>query len=132
MRQKKPAKKPVRSKLVKKLDVIFSQYIRNKYANKRGMVKCFTCDREYPIKNIQNGHFMSRKHYSTRWHEDNCRPQCYGCNVMQGGQQYIFAMKLGKELSDEMYQLSREIVKFSNYDLEQMIEYYQKELKKLL
>jgi len=51
---------------------------------------------------------------------------------MQQGQQYIFAMKLGKELSDEMYQLSRETVKFSNYDLEQMIEYYQKELKKLL
>jgi hypothetical protein len=132
MKQKKPAKKPVRSKLVRKLDVIFSQYIRNKYANKKGMVKCFTCDREYPVKNIQNGHFMSRKHYSTRWHEDNCRPQCYSCNVMQGGQQYIFAMKLGKELSDEMYQLSREIVKFSNYELEEMIEYYQKELKKLL
>ena len=51
---------------------------------------------------------------------------------MQGGQQYIFSMKLGKELSDEMYQISREIVKFSNYELEEMIEYYQKELKKLL
>lgn len=132
MRQKKPAKKPVRSKLVKKLDVIFSQYIRNKYANKRGMVKCFTCDREYEVKNIQNGHFMSRKNYATRWHEDNCRPQCYGCNVMQQGQQYVFAMKLGKEKADEMYQLSKETVKFSNYELEEMIEYYQKELKKLL
>lgn len=125
------AKKPVRSKLVKKLDVIFSKYIRNKNADKRGFVKCFTCDRKYPVKNIQNGHFMSRKNYSTRWIEENCAPQCYGCNVMQQGKQYEFAKRLGEETAERMYRLSKETVKYSNYDLEQMIEHYEKELKKM-
>lgn len=126
------AKKPVRSKLVKKLDIIFSQYVRNKHANKRGMVKCFTCDREYPVKNIQNGHFMSRKNYASRWVEDNCRPQCYGCNVMKQGMQYEFGKRLEKETAEKMYQLSKTTVKFSNDELEDMIKHYEKELKKVV
>lgn len=125
------SKKPVKSKLVKKLDIIFSQYVRNKYADNKGMVKCFTCDREYPVKNIQNGHFMSRQHMATRWHLDNCRPQCYGCNVMQQGKAYEFSKRLGKRKAEKMYHLSKTIVKFSVDDLQDMIEHYQKELKKM-
>ena len=125
------SKKPIKSKLVKKLDIIFSQYIRNKYANKQGMVKCFTCDRVYPVKNIQNGHFMSRKHMSTRWQEDNCRPQFYSCNIMKQGMQYEMGKRLGKKTAEKMYMLSKEIVKFSVDDLQEMIEHYQKELKKM-
>jgi hypothetical protein len=52
---------------------------------------------------------MSRARYATRWHEDNCRPQCYGCNVMQQGRQYDFGLNLDREregLADEMHQLS--------------------------
>lgn len=125
------SKKPIKSKLIKKLDIIFSQYVRNKYANKQGMVKCFTCDREYPVKNIQNGHFMSRKHMSTRWQEENCRPQCYSCNIMKQGMQYEYGKRLGKKTAEKMYMLSKEIVKFSVDDLQEMIEHYQKELKKM-
>lgn len=123
-------KKPSRKNIVKRLDSIFSKYIRQKYA-KNGVVKCFTCDREYPIKSIQNGHFMSRKNYATRWDEDNCRPQCYGCNVMQQGQQYIFAQRLGKEKAEQMYLLSKKTVKFSNDDLLDMLEEYKEKLELL-
>ncbi len=35
--------KPSRSKIVKKLDAIFSQYIRLKDADHNGDVSCFTC-----------------------------------------------------------------------------------------
>ena len=126
------AKKPIRSRLVKKLDIIFSQYVRNKYANKQGIVKCFTCDREYPVKKIQNGHFMSRKNYATRWDENNCRPQCYGCNVMKQGMQYEYGKRLGKETAEQMYLLSKTTVKISNDELEDMISHYEKELKKVL
>ena len=90
-----------RSKLVKKIDKLFSLYIRNRYS-KNGKAKCFTCGKVDDIKRLHAGHFMSRKHYSTRWLEDNVKPQCYGCNVMQQGQQYKFSKYLGNNLSEEI------------------------------
>ena len=127
----KTAKKPTRSKIVKKLDVIFSQYIRLKYADKRGMVKCFTCGREYFWKNIQNGHFQSRRSYATRSEEDNCRPQCLKCNMYDQGRQYEFGLKLGQQLAEEMYIKSREIVKFTTDELIEMIDHYSSEVKRM-
>jgi len=69
--------------LKKKLDTIFSTYIRLKYADEDLNVKCFTCDKVYHYKKIQNGHFYSRSILSLRWDEQNCRPQCYGCNIVR-------------------------------------------------
>ena len=106
-------KKPTRSKVVKKLDVVFSQYIRLSNADKNGICTCVTCGKKYHWKQIQAGHFMSRKHYSTRWIEDNVKPQCYGCNVMQQGQQYRFSKYLGNNLSEQLYSKSKEVVKFT-------------------
>ena len=77
-------RKPSRKSIVKKLDQVFSLYVRNKYA-KNGFCECITCGRKYPIKQIQCGHFMSRKNYSTRWELENVAPQCFGCNCMQQG-----------------------------------------------
>lgn len=98
-------------------------------------MECVTCNRKYPINKIQAGHFMSRKHYSTRWDEDNVFPQCYGCNVMQQGQQYLFSKfideKFGEGYSDVLLFKSRETVKFADYELEEMIEDYTKRLKDL-
>jgi len=78
---------------------------------------------------------MSRKHYSTRWDEKNCAPQCFGCNVGGQGQQFLYAKYIddtyGEGTADELLQKSREIVKFSTHELEEMIEYYQQELKRL-
>ena len=72
----KTAKKPTRSKLVKKLDTVFSQYIRRSNADNNGYCTCVTCNKTFHWKEIQAGHFMSRKHYSTRWDERNVKTQC--------------------------------------------------------
>ena len=88
----KTAKKPTRSKLIKKLDVVFSQYIRLSNADNRGMCTCVTCNKQFHWKNIQAGHFMSRKHYSTRWNENNVKPQCVGCNMFKSGEQYKYSI----------------------------------------
>ena len=125
-----------RSTIIKKLDAIFSLYIRNCYADSNGQVKCITCQRFYPIAKIQNGHFISRKNYATRWSEDNVAPQCYGCNVMQQGQQFLFSKwideKYGEGYSQTILERSRTTVKFSNPELLDMIELYTKKLKELL
>lgn len=116
------------------LDRVFSKYIRTKYL-RDNFVECVTCNRKYPINKIQAGHFMSRKHYSTRWDEENVFPQCYGCNVMQQGQQYLFSKfideKFGEGYSDVLLFKSRETVKFADHEIEEMIQDYTKRLKDL-
>lgn len=120
-----------RKTIVKNLDAIFSKYIRLKYADESGEVKCVTCGRSNHWKKMQNGHFMSRGKYATRWDEDNCRPQCYGCNVMQQGQQYRFSLYLNQEregLAEEVRIRSEQLRKFSNAELLEMIEHYRAEV----
>lgn len=127
----KNSKKPTRSKLVKKLDVVFSQYIRLSNS-KDGNCTCVTCGKEGHWKSggIQAGHFMSRKHYSTRWDVRNVKPQCVGCNMFKAGEQYKFSLYLGGKLSEELLQESRKIRKFTSDELEEMIVHYSSEIKK--
>ena len=85
---------------------------------------------------MQCGHFQSRKFYATRWEELNCQVQCYSCNVMKYGEQYKYGLELqkeyGEDLPEELLTMSRQIVKFSNDDLLDMINRYKQlvDLKK--
>ena len=124
-------KKPSRSKLVKKLDTVFSQYIRLSNADSKGFCTCITCKKEFPWKEIQAGHFQSRKHYSIRWSVENVHPQCCGCNVFKYGEQYKYSLFLGKEVSEALYLKSKEIVKYTNGDIIDMTETYSKKLKSI-
>ena len=130
----KNKKKPSRSKLVKKLDAVFSQYIRLKNAVD-GYAVCFTCGKKDHYKKLQCGHFMSRRHYSTRWDEQNCNVQCAGCNVFRAGEIYLYTKYLcsqyGENFPEELYIKSQKIVKFTDVDLIEMIEYYNSKLESL-
>jgi hypothetical protein len=117
------AKKLSRSTLVKKLDSVFSIYIRRRYAV-NDIAKCVTCGKEDNWKSLQCGHFMSRKHLSTRWNEDNCQVQCAGCNVFRYGEQYKFSLYLGNNLSEQLHIQSKQIRKFDDVELQDMIAHY--------
>lgn len=127
-----PKKDISRKKLVSKLDTIFSRYIRLKDADSNGNCSCFTCGNIYHWKKIQGGHFQSRRHYSTRWCELNVKTQCAKCNLFSQGEQYIFGIKLGKEVANKLYLQSKKTVKLSNIDLLEMIDDYSKKLKELV
>jgi hypothetical protein len=88
------------------------------------IAKCVTCGKEDNWKSLQCGHFMSRKHLSTRWNEDNCQVQCAGCNVFRYGEQYKFSLYLGNNLSEEIHILSKQIRKFDDVELQDMIAHY--------
>jgi hypothetical protein len=120
-----------RSTLVKNLDTVFSQYIRLRYA-KDEIAECITCGKKDHYKKLQCGHFMSRRHYSTRWDENNVGVQCYGCNITSQGQQFLFAKYLGLELAEQMVLKSKQTVKFTDADLQDMIQHYKDKLKLFL
>lgn len=117
------AKKVTKTALVKKLDAVFSIYIRRRYAV-NDISKCVTCGKEDHWKSLQCGHFMSRKHMSTRWDEDNCQVQCAGCNVFRYGEQYKFSLYLGNNLAEQLHIKSKEVCKFTEVELQELIQHY--------
>lgn len=116
----------------KKLDAVFSKYIRQKYADSFGIVKCYTCPKAAPIAEMQNGHFVPRQYLSVRWSESNCRPQCYACNMLYNGQPSAFAIRLEAEtpgIVKELEKKRKEIRQWTIPELEEMIAKYQKLIK---
>ena len=130
-------KKPKRKTIIKKLDAIFSEYVRRKHADKNGIVKCYTCNKKayWKGEGMQNGHFISRSSRILRWREDNCRPQCYACNCMRYGQAYIFGANLNKEFgfnkAEELLIESKKIIKQSDQDLLDLIDDYKQKVESL-
>lgn len=123
------------SKLKKKLDVLFSQYIRRRNADHLGRVKCFTCGVEKHWKEQQAGHFQSRSHHSTRWDEVNVQVQCVKCNMYRQGEQYKFGLYLddrfGDGTAEELENRAKTIVKLNRVDYEEAIERYKQKINEL-
>lgn len=125
-------KKKTKTYYKKKLDAVFSQYIRQKYADEYGIVTCFTCPKSGLVKELQNGHFVPRQYLSLRWDERNCRPQCYACNMLYNGQPSAFAARLEAEtpgIVAELEKKRREIRQWTIPELEKEIQKYQNAIK---
>jgi len=114
------------SKLKKKLDTLFSQYVRRKDADYLGMVNCYTCGVTKHYKEMHAGHFQSRRHISTRWHLTNVKVQCPKCNLFSQGEQYKFGIYLdqreGPGTAEEMRMLANSICKVNKKEYEERIK----------
>ena len=133
---KKVPNKWSKKKLVEKLDRIFSQYIRLKYSDSRGICQCISCMKRQPWNEIQNGHYMSRRYFSTRWSEDNCRPQCVGCNIFNQGNIQAYRVALIKQIGEQRVNLvearaRQETFKYGEFELNAMIQHYTKEVERI-
>jgi hypothetical protein len=131
LKSRKPLRKPkpkTKGYWVKKLDQIFSLYIRQKYADHFGMVSCYTCGTRKHYKDMQNGHYISRGNMATRWDEENCRVQDSACNIFRGGNYVEYSSRLIEEVGIEKYKelvkKKYEIKQFSIKDLQEKIKYY--------
>lgn len=121
-------------KLKKKLDAIFSRYIRLFYS-KDGYVACYTCGHKNEVKKMQNGHYIVRQYMATRYDENNCRPQCYACNMLYGGRAVTFRENLIKEIGEdkvlEMEQQRHQVFKKDHAWYEDKIKHYTEKVKEL-
>lgn len=122
-------KTKTQAQLKKELDKVFSLYIRNKYA-KDGLVQCYTCSVTKPIKEMQCGHWIPRNILGTRFDENNCRPQCVGCNMFQRGRPDVFAVNLIAEGVDiiKLQQQRYNVFKVDKKWYEEQIKNYKKKL----
>jgi hypothetical protein len=112
----------------KEADRLFSLYIRTKYSDAEGNIKCFTCPTIRPLKKMQNGHFVSRRYLGTRYDERNCRPQCWYCNShgYGNGRPVEFAEGLKKEygesIVDELFRQAAPLM--PDFDFQAIIAKY--------
>lgn len=68
-----------RTDYIKKLDRVFSEYIRLRDTMPNGMFRCISCGKIKPYSQADCGHYHSRTHMSIRFDEENCNAECKYC-----------------------------------------------------
>lgn len=125
----KKKKKP--PNLKKKLDTVFSRYIRIRDAG-----ICFSCGDTKEWKRQQAGHFVSRTHLNTRFDPRNTHCQCYACNYLKKGNSSEYAFYLTKRygcgIFKELHDKRHITRKIGAVEYRELIEHYEREVEKLL
>ena len=125
---------PTQATLIKKLDKIFSEYVRRRDA-KDGVARCVTCGKYDDWKRVHAGHFIVRQHKTTRWDERNVWPQCVSCNSFHEGAKDEYSLflvrKYGPQILEELNRHKHSIFKLDKLWLETLIKEYQGKLMEL-
>lgn len=121
-------------KLIKKLDLIFSKYIRIRDADKNGICRCVTCSKRFFWKEGDAGHFVHRDRKATRFDTRNCHAQCSYCNRFRSGNQYLHGEAIDRICGNGTAAILQALgrargTKITAYWLEQEIEKFKKLLK---
>lgn len=121
---KKASKKTLKAKAWK----IFSEYIRRKASDYRGLCACVTCGKEDHWKNMQAGHAVGGRTNAILFREDVVHVQCPGCNVFKHGNYNRYSLfmidKYGRDHFEYLLSLKNKPMKLTEQDLEDIIEKY--------
>lgn len=130
-------RKPSTAALVRKLDKIFSLYIRlrDSAAYNYQFFRCISCGQIKPFEQMDCGHFISRTHQATRFDEENAHGECRFCNRFSADHiiayQRNLEAKIGKDRVDMLLARGRITKKWSAFELQLLIKHYQQEVDKM-
>jgi hypothetical protein len=133
---KSKGKKTDRQKLIKKLDTVFSEFVRLRDADSKGLCKCITCGDIKHWREMDCGHFVTRDNHATRWHEQNSNAQCPACNRFKSGKQYEHGLAIDRKykepgLASKLVVKGASVCNWKDFELEQMWRYYKAEVKEI-
>jgi hypothetical protein len=121
--------------LKKKAWQVFSEYIRRKYADAQGMVRCVTCGAIKFWKEMQAGHLLDGRSNSVLFDEEIVFPQCPGCNLFKNGNKEVYIPwwidRFGRAKYDEKIAQKKKTIKYTEEDYQQIIETYKEKTAKL-
>lgn len=124
-------RKPSLPTLQAKADKAMSQYIRQKYADPHGFVKCVSCGKVDHWKNMDCGHFIPKaRGASIRYLEENVHPECPACNRFNEGHLIDYTRYMqdmyGNDFIDELKREARKVLKPAEKRqmVEEAIAYY--------
>lgn len=114
--------------LVKKLDKVFSLYIRLRDTSPNGFFRCISCGQIKPFAKADCGHYFSRRHMATRFSELNCHAECSSCNRFKADHLIGYRENLIKKIGEQRYVLleleSKQTKQWTDYELEYLINRY--------
>lgn len=119
----------------KRLDKVFSEYIRRRDADDNGYVKCCTCPTVKHWKEMQAGHYIPRGYYNVRFNEKNTHSQCSLCNEGKKGnlriyEKFMFTQYGELEVSRLEY-IKHTEWKLVQHEIDELTEYYKNKIKQL-
>jgi hypothetical protein len=121
------------AKLLDKAAVLTQKLVRLKGADEWGMCVCVTCGCRRHWKEMQGGHYISRKYTGTKIDQRNIWPQCGGCNGPGRGRPDEFARWMvnyfGPEILEELAYRKRMTMKYKRHELEDIIVDLRAEVK---
>lgn len=117
----------------------FSLYIRTRDTIERNDVRigsCVTCQKVYPLQQLQAGHFIPGRRNSVLFNEDIVHAQCYGCNVGLYGNPRAYdkfmRSKYSPEEIEKFDRLPNKSIKYSVLDYLDIEAEYKEKTKRLL
>jgi hypothetical protein len=121
---------------LKPLDTVFSQYIRLRDSDNEGYCTCCSSGKRVFWKDCDAGHFVSRKHLATRYHEKNVHAQSRSDNRFNEGNSAGYAIflmsKYGPDILEFLEARSKQTVKWTQFEINNMTENYKLKVKQLL
>lgn len=118
----KPKKLKTVAKLREEAAVLLQKLVRMKAADENGLAECVTCGKRQHYKEMDGGHFISRKWTATKLVEENVHPQCKGCNQYASGRHDDYSLYMvdtyGIEMVRELNDKKRELCKQNRIELE--------------
>lgn len=130
-------RKPSVQTLVRKLDSIFSLFIRLRDSRPYGYkyFRCISCGQIKPFEQMDCGHFIGRMHMMTRFDEENAHGECKGCNRFSPDHMIYYQrnleQKIGKGRMDMLIARGRGTKKWTPWELEILIKHYTEEVNKM-
>lgn len=110
-------------KLKRKVWKVFSVYIRQR---DKGI--CYTCGRKFDPKEMDAGHYISRRINSTLFNEKNVHAQCTYCNRYLYGNMAKYAIHLqgqyGQGILKELDKEAQKTKQFTREELEKLYNKY--------
>jgi len=108
--------------------------IRMESADEYGMCVCVTCGKRQHYKEMDAGHYISRKHTAALLVEDNIHVQCKHCNNWLGGNLDAYAEYLtenyGPEKIAELRKLKHSDFEYTREQLADLRDGYKARIKK--
>ena len=120
---------------VKKLDKVFSAYIRLRDTMPNGCFRCISCGHIFRFEEGDCGHFHSRVHMATRWEPDNAHMECRGCNRVKADHLIKYRRnlieKIGLDRVARLETMADSTKHWMDFELQEKIDYFTREVKRL-
>ncbi len=118
------------------LDKTFSEYVRLRdRISGTQYIKCISSGKIVHWKEADAGHFINRKHLSTRWDEQNVNAQSRADNRYDEGNMAGYSLglkqKYGPQIIEKLLWKKQQTVKFTQSEITLLCKHYRKLVNEL-